>query len=541
MVTVERIPLDFVVRQDKLMKPLWMALTPMQKVTVKAFYGLPLAGAEEHRMWAILNQAATFDALGYPIEVFEFPYEPREFDTLIVLAGRRSGKSYVSGFVALYEILFGGHTSPTYIEPGQDVIVPYIAQDLPTARANMKYIAIFAQKVDALRKRLKDVKADYIKFDNGITVQIEPPTIKTGRGWAIPMVIMDEVGYWYKLVESANPDFEVQRAVSAAQSQFPHKKQLLISSPYIEVGILWDADRAGTNGYKLAEGDEEKGAYQGTLVLKASTAAVQNPRGPSKARLLIEQIRDPDGFKREYLAQFTSAVNGFLSADVVKEAVVKGLKEASRKEIEKSGMRPYYVAVMDPAFRHDTFAFGIFHRTAKGEIHMDLLRTWEPSPKLGLRLDPRQILEEIATLLKAWQVKLVYSDQYQLEALQQLALQLGFSIIGHDFTGKSKAKLYGSLSKALQLKQLKLLDIPVIYQQLVLLQKKLNPMGGVMISAPSGKRDDVATVVALGAGMSLQMLPQFEPKVRREPTLVAMGLAQIKRQQIEARNEGVWV
>ena len=117
MALTERVPLAFVISQDKLMKPLWEKLTTMQQVVIKAFYGLPLTGEAEHRMWAILNGAATFDALGYATEVFEHPYVPKEYETVVALMGRRSGKSYVSCFIALYELLFGGHTSEQYIEP----------------------------------------------------------------------------------------------------------------------------------------------------------------------------------------------------------------------------------------------------------------------------------------------------------------------------------------------------------------------------------------------------------------------------------------
>lgn len=43
-----------------------------------------------------------------------------------------------------------------------------------------------------------------------------PPSGKALRGYAVPVVAMDEVGMWYTDSESANPDFEVWRAVRHA-------------------------------------------------------------------------------------------------------------------------------------------------------------------------------------------------------------------------------------------------------------------------------------------------------------------------------------
>ena len=127
---------------------------------------------------------------------------------------------------------------------------------------------------------------------------------------------------------------------------------------------------------------------------------------------------------------------------------------------------------------------------------------------------------------------------YQLEALQQLAQQHQFSIIGHDFTGKSKAKMYGSLIQLLRTNKIKLLDHVVIYQQLTQLQKKLNAMGGVAISAPNGKHDDVASVVALGATVALQAYPVVKPLVKQK-TLFDEGVECIRRRA--TASEEAWV
>jgi len=173
-----------------------------------------------------------------------------------------------------------------------------------------------------------------------------------------------------------------------------------------------------------------------------------------------------------------------------------------------------------------------------GTVVQDILKTWTPDSKQGERLDPAAIIEEIGLLTKQWGISVVYSDQYQLEALQQLALQHNFAIIGNDFTGKSKAKMYGSLLHLMRTAKLRLLDLPVVYQQLTQLQKKMNALGNVQIAAPSGRHDDVASVIALGTSVALLHMPTMA-RPKKTPTLFEEGLACIKRKNIASQE--AWV
>lgn len=528
------IPFAECISDPNLLKPIWDTLSVPQQVALKAFYGLPLQTQRELDAWAVFQDSCTYDPLGYPTSITPVPYEPREYSLLVGILGRRSGKSStITALAVLYEVLFGGHMAE--VEPGQDVVVPYIAQDLATAKANMIFIALLAQRVPMLAAQIVSASRDKIELKNGITILPEPPAIKTGRGFAMPVVVGDEVGFWYRTSEAANPDYEVQRAVSYAQLQFTRKKQFLISTPYTEEGLLWDYHRAGTAGSKASA--EDKREYANVLVLQASTAALENPRITRDA---LQDIYDddPEAFIRESLARFVNAISGFLPTDLVMAATQGNGKERTRQANEQNQVMPAYVAAMDPAFRHDTFAFTIFHTDTEGKVIQDVLRTWTPDQKSGQRLDPETIMAEIGNLCQFWNISAVYSDQYQLEALQQLALRHRFSILGHDFTGRSKAKLYGSLLHLLRTKRIQLLDIPVITSQLTQLQKKLNPMGQISIAAPSGKHDDVASVIALGIHAALQNAPSVLP-VRKEPTLFELGVQSIMRKRHQS--EEAWI
>lgn len=549
----DRIPFSTVISDDKLMGLAWKELSVPQQVILKAAYGLELSTPEEMRAWAILNDQCEYDELFVPTKVGSFPYRRREYKTVVGLIGRRSGKSHISCFAALYEIVFGGHMKHVKVvkrkqkdgsvkETRQEVIVPYIAQDLPTAKANMIYIKLFAEMSPMLADQIVNANSNVIEFANGIKVQPEPPVLKTGRGVAIPVVILDEVGFWYKTVDSANPDFEVLRAVRASMAQFPNRKRFIISSPYTEEGILWDYSKAGTLGVNCTNPVEKK-KYGTTLVMQASTAAMENPqliKAGIMETLEEEQAADPEGYVREYGARFVSAVGGYIPRELVKAATKIGRTELKRKDVEKDQLVPFYVAVMDPAFRVDSWAFSIFHRDIKGKIVQDVLRVWTPDKKNKISLDPGMVMAEISQLCSEWDISLIYSDQYQLESLQQIAQTYRLAIAGVDFTGRSKAQIFGSLLHLLRQGHLELLDIPVIYQQLTWIQKKLGAMGNIQISAPPGKHDDVACVIALGCKVALTAFPSLKIEEQKTKSLYQEGLDCIAR-RVTAMTGDDWV
>lgn len=528
---LERIPFETVISSDKMMGKLWKKLSIPQQTILLAAYGLDLPSAEHRAAWSILNGKFVHDKLGYPIKIYQCDYKPEVYDTIVGLLGRRSGKSFITCFAILYEILFGGHL--VNVEEGEDLVFPYIAQDLPTARKNMKMVGLLCQQVKALSPALTKFGSDTLEFYNGlIKVQIEPPKVKTGRGWAMPVAIMDEVGFWFKAADNADPDYEVQASITPSQLQFaPFNKTFIISSPYTEEGILFEYYRGGTNGKNLVEDDEEKGRFKGALVINAPTASMQNPKfDPVAERKFLERelAKDPDYFAREFLGKFVTSVSGFLTSDLVIAATDRGVKERKPEDVRKGSWKHQFVSAIDPAFRHDSFAYTIFHRTDDGTVVQDYLKVWTPDRKLGIKLDPNEILDEIAALNKKWGISITYSDQYQLESLQQLALRKGFSIIGNDFTGKSKPKMYGSLKNLFRTNKIRLLDRPIIFQQLTRLQKKLTAQGSVQISAPPGAHDDVASVIALCVECAIQLYPT-KTTDKIEPTHWDIGLADIKR------------
>lgn len=528
----ERIPFEEAISERKLLGKAFSMLSRPQQVVVKAFYGLPLQG-EELDLWSAFQGYGEHDDLGYLSGVSQrVPYHPKEYDTLTGVIGRRSGKSdRIGGIIAAYEITLGGHTE--YIRQaavdekgkkiagaeGQEAFWLYIAQDLQTATINMRFVVMALDESPLLSKYILKRNADEIPFKNGIILRPEPPNIRTGRGVPVIGMTMDEFAFWYKDSKSANPDYEVVRALEYSLSQFPNAKQLRLSTPWTKEGLHYKAHTHGTEGRKLkcehcADGQvcthvsEDREEYEGHLVVEAPTAMMGNPQMTRK-RLIRLRKRDPEAFARESLAKFTDSQTSFLTWSRVEGAIDRKVKERVKlKEAE-------YVAALDPAFRHDSFILSIGHHEKTRGVVQDYAKEWEPPP--GEKLNPAVVLDEIKLELDKWGISHAYSDQYHLESLQVLAEDRDFTIVGYDLTTKSKAKIMNNLSSLTNQGKLRLLDIPNQESQLKSLIRTLGPAGYVSIAAPLGKKDDFATALALMVTHA-QMMPAVDSGETAGPT-----------------------
>jgi hypothetical protein len=522
---------------DKLLFKAWYdKLSLLQQVTLRAYYGLPLETADQRAGWAILNDACVYDELGYPTEVFDFPYEPNgEFEQLWAIIGRRGGKTTLIGaLIFAYEVLLGGHLDDDQVIKGQEPRAVLISQMKDVAVENLVSIKLCLESSKVGTLGVAQVNTDAILMKNGISIVASSPNIKAQRGLAIPVVGMDEVGFWYKDAESANPDYEVVRAVSAAQGTFRRRKRFAISTPWSKEGLLFEHHIAGTEGRRLAAGLNKK-KYQGTLVVEATTAAMTLGMARphiDRGFLEVERAKDPDGFDREYLKKFVDSVSQFIKRELVEKCVQEGVAEnapnlPSNPDYDSAKQTPIYVAVMDPAFRRDAYGFGIVHHERGRGIVVDKLMRFLPKPARdkgkAIKLDPKAVMEDILPFLRAYGITHIFSDQYQLETLQQLWLEKGIAVEGFDFTTRSKTQICSNLESLINQQRIWMLDPktgPVqqqAFEEVIALEKILRPNGSVAISAPANGFDDMAMTIALAAFKALWVLAPDGPQQQELP------------------------
>ncbi len=520
MAGIGRIGFEEAVTESLLFSKAFAKLSVPQATILKIIYGQPL-NEQELRIWSAFSGQGIYDDLGYLVDVARpVPYTPREYADITLIIGRRSGKTdKLSSFVIAYEALCGGHKER--VGDRQDPVFLQVAQDLNTARANLRqFILEWLSSSPIGKKELEfyggsAITADAIRLKRGI-ITVGPPTIKL-RSQAIACCAMDELCVWPKDREASNPDIEVERAVKPAFMQFyPFDKLMKVSTPMTEEGLLWIASNIGTRGEKLAD----PSGHERRLVLRAPTAAMENPKA-TRAYLAEKRKDDPESFPREYLAQFSKSVSGFLNTDLLRDSVMKGV------QIRPAEPGHYYVATLDPAFTRDAFTFTIGH-IDQGQFVQDFIHAWRGSKDSPLR--PGAVLDEISMICMQYGIRLLTSDQHETHSFRELAMARGLVVEALFQTGEIKQKMWTDFNSLLLQRKLKLLDHADLLDELMKMERIISRFGNMQY-AGSGKHDDLAVVTALAVHKALQM---GEPTERRE-AMKPVSLVDQVRKRVQAR------
>jgi hypothetical protein len=148
------------------------------------------------------------------------------------------------------------------------------------------------------------------------------------RGYTILAAVADEIAFW-RSDEAANPDKEIIAALKPAMVTVRDSLLLCLSTPYSRRGVLWDAHRR----YFGKPGD--------TLVWQAPTRTMN----PSVPQSVIDNALEEDASSAsaEYLAEFRSDLEAFVSQEAVDACVIPGRFELP----PVPGTR--YIAFCDPS------------------------------------------------------------------------------------------------------------------------------------------------------------------------------------------------
>jgi hypothetical protein len=409
-----------------------------------------------------------------------------------LVVGRRGGKSMILAVIAVFLAVFVNWRP--FLSPGERGTVMIVAADRRQARTIFRYVAALL-KIPMLAPLIERETADSLDLNNGVTVEILTANFRTVRGYTLVAALCDELAFW-RNEEAANPDDEILAAIRPAQATVPGAMLLCASSPYARRGALWEAYR---RNYGKADSN--------VLVWKAPTL-VMNPTVPQS--VVNEAIEaDPASAAAEYLGEFRSDVETFVSRDIVEAAVVPGRHELPRVD----GVR--YVGFVDPSGGSaDSMALAIAHceSTTGGaaRVVVDVVRERKPP------FSPDDVTEEFADLLKAYGCGSVYGDRFG-----GLWPRERFQVHGVDYNVavKVKSEIYRDLLPMLNSHRVDLPDSPRAVTQFCSLERRTARGGRDSIDHAPGGRDDVANAIAGAIVMALATAAQTIPHVA--PVLVA--------------------
>jgi hypothetical protein len=267
---------------------------------------------------------------------------------------------------------------------GERGVVLLLAPDMKQAKVLLDYAEGTLESTPLLKQLLASRTAETLTLTTGISLEVRSASFRRIRGVTCTAVLADECAFWLS-DESANPDVEILNAArpALATTQGP---LIAISSPYARRGALWET-------YKRHYGPDGDPMI---LVAQGGTRDF-NPDLPQS---IIDRAleRDAPAASAEYLAQFRTDVEGFITREAVEDCVNLGVHE--RPPQRSQG----YIAFVDPSGgSSDAMTLAIAHTEGKTQI-LDVIRERRPP------FSPEAVTEEYAKLIRQYRCTTVYGD-----------------------------------------------------------------------------------------------------------------------------------
>jgi hypothetical protein len=392
------------------------------------------------------------------------------FNEVWLICGRRAGKSFVLALIAVFLAVFKDWRQ--YLSPGEVGTIKVIACDRRQARVIHRYCRALLTKVPAIAQLVVRDGDDEIELSNNISIEIQTASFRSVRGFTLVAALLDEIAFWRSDETSANPDAEILDAIRPAMSTIPNSMLLCASSPYARRGCMWDAYRR-----HWAKDDAP------ALVWKAPTRTM-NPTVPQE---IIDdaQERDPASAAAEYMAEFRSDIEAFVSREVIDAATMPGRFELP---VMKGVIYHGFVDPSGGSSDSMTLAIAHEHPQERGRAVVDAIREVRPP------FSPESVVAEFAALLKLYAIREVHGDRYAGEWPRERFSEHGITYVPSE---KSKSDIYRELLPALNSGKVELLDHPRLAAQLQSLERRTGRgTGRDIIDHPPGQHDDVANAAA---------------------------------------------
>jgi hypothetical protein len=392
------------------------------------------------------------------------PTEP--ISELWLCVGRRSGKSFTTALIAVF-LATMRDWSP-YLIPGERGVIAIVAVDRKQAKIIFRYVRALLAETPILAPLIEDESKDTIDLTNGISIEIGTNSQRSLRGSTIIASLCDELAHWRSDSNAANPDSEViDAALRPAMSTVQGSMLICVSSPHARRGMLYDAYR-------------QHWGMDGPILYWKAASRTMNPT-LKQSVINAALARDASRGSAEFLAEFRTDVETFISQEVVEAAVISGRYELS----PNPGIS--YRAFVDPSGgSKDAFTLAIGHRD-NDRIVVDALRETRPP------FSPDGVASAYSELLKRYGLHSTTGDRYAGEWPRERFREHG---VVYELAPKPKSELYLSLLPELNSGRVELLDNPQANNELIRLERRTARGGRDSVDHPPNSHDDLANVIA---------------------------------------------
>jgi hypothetical protein len=417
------------------------------------------------------------------------------------ICGRRSGKTRVLATCAAWLACF--HDWRPYLAPGERATIMIIASDRKQARTALRYLRSLIMQHPLLKQLVQREGAEEIALSCGTIIEVTTASFRSTRGYSVAAILADEVAFWRDEESSANPAQEVFAALRPSMATLPNSLLMVATTPYARKGIVYTTWKRhwGKDGDPI-------------LVWRAPTRAMNATVSQAVVNEALEL--DPSSGASEYLAEFRTDVETYISREVVDGCTVPGRFEL----LPRSGAQ--FVAAVDPSGGSAdsmTLALAYYDRTAKAAV---LAAVRERRPPFS----PDDCVIEFSALLKSYGVHRVIGDRYAGEWPRERFKVHG---ITYEPSAKSKSDAYAELLPLLNAQRVELLDHRKLLAQLVGLERRTARGGRDTVDHVRGAHDDLINAAALalvacaeGSGRRMVITPAILAAAARPGTAAAM-------------------
>jgi hypothetical protein len=426
------------------------------------------------RAWRVLLIAAMGEELDDEERVIFKQITGREREPgqrvteLVAVVGRRGGKSRAMAVLMAYVAGLCDHTD--VLVKGETGVALCVALDQKVAGIVREHCAAVLEESPILKQLITNRTQDTIELTNGISIEVRSASFRKLRGPTYVCAVADELAIWYQDSTYANPDVEILAAVRPGLLT-TRGPLILASSPYAKRGVLWDRYRRhygpdGAPAILVAHGASRD--FNPTLPQEQIDRALEEDRPRNSA---------------EYLAQFRSDLEGFVSLEVV-ESCVGGYHEMG----PLAGTR--YRAFVDPSGgSEDSMTLALAYRTPKPEEQIKVVALREARTPFS----PAAVVDDFAALLKFYRVNKVIGDHYGGEFVKEPFRKHGIS---YEVAKRPKSDLYRDLLPLLNSGRITLPRHDRLISQIVGLERRVTRAGKDSIDHGPHGHDDLANAVA---------------------------------------------
>lgn len=409
---------------------------------------------------------------------------------LMVVAAIRSAKSMIMSSSAIVGARCCYVGPP--VKPSDSLRIPIVSPEIDTSKATLDHVLGILENSDVLRPLILKQTASSvtIEHETGREVEIKVVALaqygKTLVGRWIPKIIFEEIFLMGSGVDYVK---NLEGARNAIHGRIlPGGIEMLIGS----------AEGAIGPAYELYQ--EHWGHPNPDFLVCKAEGPLMNPVTYSPENCAELERTNPEACAKNVYCIFSDPEFALLSRSEI--------DDASRDDADVVPPEPFwtYSAGMDPATRGNAWTLVVVGGNPDGGFDTVLHHEWRPKP--GTPLRPKEVLAEIATLIKPYSVPYLMTDQNMADALIDIAAELGVVCVRENLTGTNRLPLAEQVVALLRGGLLMLPKDDQIRTDFQNIAKRISSNGNASLSLPKTKD-----------GRHCDYVPAFMLALKNSPTV----------------------